>query len=506
MGVEMKGTEPSRTKRRLVPAMLLPALLVLSLLSAACTDADVDEWVDVALDWLASPDGAFTAGLGTLGVDKGSGTEEGDDALDAAKDIRALVESSLLRDEARALEENEDYQGAMDKYNEAVQTAPQDAQAWEARARFLDSMGQHEDAIEDYDEAISRNKKRGVASQGELYQARAAALLHAGEAKKALDDLARAEEAYEEAGERVPEHLGKDREIAQAHVRKAELVATGIVNQDGSINEEVFDQEWRKYSDFDDRIPRQSRSREVQQWDTASQGKADLIFEFFLLERDQAIEAEIRREALEYQQALARNEQQNVIKAFIRMSLLTYTTIKGTPGLGSGAVGLGKSYEKLFTGTGNLLRTEGGLQQLGHALNVIRGLTPEEAPYAFNTKELSGQVGSGSASFLIEAVQELGDPLKMGIKVVQETAGTVIPTDFKLSQDELNILKNQHEELGLIKEALDASYDAARVRRARMDAITDQVGQLDQERTRWEAAERDRVARALTSTYEKALQ
>ena len=60
---EMKSIVPSRTKRRLATAVLLP-LLVLSLLSASCTDADVDEWVDVALDWLASPDGTFTTALG----------------------------------------------------------------------------------------------------------------------------------------------------------------------------------------------------------------------------------------------------------------------------------------------------------------------------------------------------------------------------------------------------------------------------------------------------------
>lgn len=500
---ETRNTRLFKIRKMFTPAVLVFLMVFLTLFSSACTEGEIDEWIDVVLDWLGSPQGIFTT---AFGVDQNSGTEEGDDALEAARDIRAMVESSKLRDEARALEETGDYQGAMEKYNEAVQTAPQDAQAWEARARFLDSMGQHEDAVKDYEEAIKRNEDRELVSPGELYQARAAALLHAGRPKDALDDLDRAEEAYEEAGERVPKHLQKDREIAQAHIQKAQWVAVGLIHQDGTINEAVFDKEWRKYSYFDDRIPLRSRSPEVQQWEAKAQEKADLMFEFFLLERDQAIEAKMRREAREYQQALARNQQQNVIKAFIRMSLLTYTTIKGTPGLGTGAVGLGKSYSKLFTGTGNLLKTGEGLQQLGHLLNVISGLTPDDAPYAFNSKHLAGQVGSASASVAIETVQELGDPVKVGTKIVQETAKMVIPTDFKLSQDELNILRQQHEQLGQIDEALDASYEAARIRQARMDEITDQIGQLDGQLTQLEAAEKARVARHLAATYEKALQ
>ncbi len=75
------------------------------------------------------------------------------------------------------------------------------------------------------------------------------------------------------------------------------------------------------------------------------------------------------------------------------------------------------------------------------------------------------------------------------------------PTDFKISQDELDILKHQHEQLGLINEALDASYDAARIRKARMDAISEEIGLKDQELTQWEAEERERVAGKLTSSY-----
>ena len=493
----------SRFKKTFAPVTLSALLAFTALFPTACTEAELDDWISLALDWLSSSEGLLAT---SFGVDQDAGTDEGNDALEAAKDIKAMVESSRLRDEAQVLEETGNYQGAMEKYNEAVQTAPKDPQAWEARGRFLDSMGQYEDAVKDYAEAIKKNKDRGITSTGDLYQARAAALLHAGRPKDALADIDRAEEAYEEAGERIPEHLQKDREVAQAHIQKNELVAAGLINQDGTINEEIFNEEWRKYSDFDDRIPIQSRSHEAQQWEATAREKADLMLEFFLLERDQEIEAQLRQEARAYQQALQRNEKQNVIKAFIRMSLLTYTTIKGTPGLGSGAVGLGKSYSKLFTGTGNLLTTGEGLQQLGHLLNVINGLTPSDAPYAFNSKQLSGQVGSAGASVAIETIQELGNPVNVGTKIVQETAKLIVPTDFALSQDELDILKQQHDQLGQINEALDASYDAARQRQARMDGITSQIGRLDGQLTQWEKSEKERVALSLTSTYEKALQ
>ncbi len=502
MKSEMKNKGLPRFRKAFALTALAMLLVFTAVFPTACTDAELDEWISLALDWLTSSEGLLAS---SFGVDQDAGTDEGNDALEAAKDIKAMVESSRLRDEARALEESGDYQGAMEKYNEAVNTAPKDSQAWEARARFLDSMGQYEDAIKDYDEAIKKNDERGITSAGELYQARAAALLHAGKPKDALDDIERAEEAYTEAGERVPDHLQKDREIVEAHIQKEELVEAGIIHQDGTINEEIFDEEWRKYSDFDDRIPLQSRSYEVQQWESNAREKADLMLEYFLLERDQEIEAQIRKEARAYQEALRRNEKQNVIKTFIRMSLLTYTTIKGTPGLGSGAVGLGKSYSKLFTGTGNLLTVGEGLQQLGHLLNVINGLTPTDAPYAFNGKQLSGQIGSAGASVAIETVQELGSPVAVGTKIVQETTKLVVPTDFALSQDELDILKQQHDQIGLIDEAMNASYDAARQRQARMDEITSQIGQIDDQLVQWEASEKERVARSLASTYEKAL-
>jgi hypothetical protein len=44
------------------------------------------------------------------------------------------------------------------------------------------------------------------------------------------------------------------------------MASENVLNDDCSINREVFDREWKKYSDLDERIPLQSRSLEAQQY------------------------------------------------------------------------------------------------------------------------------------------------------------------------------------------------------------------------------------------------
>ncbi len=104
----------------------------------------------------------------------------------------------------------------------------------------------------------------------------------------------------------------------------ASTYAFDLYNADGSINRQVFDLEWMKYSDIDDRIPPESRSFPAQQVMQSQEQitkiqeeMARIIAEKELLRIEYATLADTKK-------AIASGQQENLIKAMIRLSVLTY--------------------------------------------------------------------------------------------------------------------------------------------------------------------------------------
>ncbi len=145
-----------------------------------------------------------------------------------------------------------------------------------------------------------------------------------------------------------------------------------IIDEDGNINEKLFEREWRTYSDFptpalpiDESWPLQSRSWEVQQYYGIQDQINNLKYESAILQAEMEFGRQMRLELREYRKNLVQNIRVNLLRSFWRLSFMTYDTIKG-------GVKTGKSYSKLFTATGSATVLQ-GLSNVKNALDVVDG-------------------------------------------------------------------------------------------------------------------------------------
>ncbi len=160
------------------------------------------------------------------------------------------------------------------------------------------------------------------------------------------------------------------------------FVADGPFDSDCNINESEFNEIWKKYSDFDDRIDFSSRSWETQQNLGVYEKIMNLKVRNFELERDMEIDRQLRLTMREYKVALVQNIRTNLLKSFWRLSYVTYTTIKS-------AKGLGGSYSTVLTSAETIPRISAGLK-------VIQGVIPSDSRLAIDTKTASGKVKSAA--------------------------------------------------------------------------------------------------------------
>ena len=203
------------------------------------------------------------------------------------------------------------------------------------------------------------------------------------------------------------------------------------------------------------------------------------MVEGFSLERDQELESQMKAELILYRDALVKNIKVNLLKSFWRLSWVTYSTIK------SGS-SLGDSYSNLVT--------EGAsIETLGAGLKVIQGMVPSESELAIDTSTLSGKAKSVGLSVALEAVDSLGDPVKIATEVFNSSANAVLPS-ADLTQEEVNILKDQHIKKGSIDETLRGIETRNAERAAKIAKLETEIAILKNDVGSWEIKEKDRVA------------
>jgi hypothetical protein len=162
-----------------------------------------------------------------------------------------------------------------------------------------------------------------------------------------------------------------------------------VLNKDCSINWDIFNRDWHKYSDIDEKLSfaelsLSSRSLETQKYYTTQETLVDLKLQIYLLKRDMEIDAQMRLELRAYKDSLVKNIKVNLLKSFWRLAYITYDTVKTGKGLGS-------SYSKLFT-------TAEVIPKIGASLKVLKGLTPKDSKLAINTKDTTGKIKAVSVS------------------------------------------------------------------------------------------------------------
>ncbi|MBU1164586.1 hypothetical protein KKA15_03420 [Patescibacteria group bacterium] len=259
----------------------------------------------------------------------------------------------------------------------------------------------------------------------------------------------------------------------------------GPYNEDCTLKQDEYDRDWKKYSDIDERLDYDERSYEAQNALVAYDAMIDLMAEGFELERDIELETQMQGVLGEYREALVQNIKTNLLKSFWRLSWITYSTIQNAKGLGS-------SYSTLLT-TGATVET------VGAGLKVVQGLTPANSALAIDTRELSGKAKSVGANVALEAIDSLGDPIKVATEFVKSSTLAALPS-ADLTPAEINILRDQHLTKGVIDDVLKASIEANAPRQARLAEIETQVAQYQQEIDSWESKEKERVAASLVDS------
>jgi len=176
--------------------------------------------------------------------------------------------------------------------------------------------------------------------------------------------------------------------------------------------------------------------------------------------------------------ALVQNQKTNLLKAFWRLSWLTYSTIEG-------GKGLGESYTKLLT-------SAEAVDAIGSGLKVVQGVIPSDSALAIDTSSLSGKAKSVGANTALEAIDSLGDPVNIATELIKSSINVNLPS-ADLTEEEFDILKEQHLSKGVIDEVLAESRAANIERQARMSQIEASIADLQSQINEWENKEKDRT-------------
>ncbi len=261
----------------------------------------------------------------------------------------------------------------------------------------------------------------------------------------------------------------------------------GVINQDGTINNEVFDRDWKKYSDLDPRIPLTSKSWEAQQCIQVRDRVKEVKAQIFVLKRDMEIDRLMRLELREYKKSLVKNIKVNLLKSFWRMAYVTYQTIKSGKGVGESYAGLFTSVEKI--------------KILHNGLKFVQGVKP------FADSDL-GKNTEGVMKLLDDSLTIAQEPQKTGEVLFSRMSDQILGTmpSADLTPEEIEILRTQHLKNRFIDDVLQNSYKENRQRRIELTELEKQLQKLEQELVQWEAQEKQRVADMLVDEFNKKKQ
>lgn len=239
-----------------------------------------------------------------------------------------------------------------------------------------------------------------------------------------------------------------------------------------------FDTNWRKYSDIDDRIPLNERSFEAKQVVERTDVMIEKMIRAYELEYDLAVETQMQADLEEYREALVMDLRTNLLKAFWRLSWVTYSTVKAGQGMGD-------SYSQVLT-------SGASVETVGAGLKVVQGVIPGDSALAINTSTAGGKAVAVGAATALEAIDSLGDPTKIATEFVKGSVTAPLPS-ADISPEEVAILKEQHLETGLLDEVLAESYASTDLMAEELSILEVQIEDLQAEIAEWEKKEKARV-------------
>ncbi len=250
-----------------------------------------------------------------------------------------------------------------------------------------------------------------------------------------------------------------------------------------------FATDWKKYSDFDDAIPVNNASFEVQEYHRVLDELATKITDAQALEYDMEIDRQVRLELREYKQALVDNIRDNITKAIFRLAWVTYNAYNSAQGAAS-------SYQ-------TLLDPDSVVEGVGAGLKTIQGAIPADAKdLQFDTSTTEGKVKSGAWNAALETLESVGDPKAVAVQALKDVRGAAVPGP-DITEEEVAILRTQHLENLRVDKALAESYAVNSERRLRLLTLEKEIAELYNEMESWRQKEYARVKVAIEETCQK---
>ena len=211
---------------------------------------------------------------------------------------------------------------------------------------------------------------------------------------------------------------------------------------------------WKKYSDFDNRINPTSRSWEAQQYYAQVEAIAQVSSMIHTHERDSAIRDLMIQETRAYKDAIATGHKKNLIKSFIRMTFYTTEVIYDN-------ANAGKGFAKTF-----LDPTKNGVQLVGEAIKLSESFAPSNSSLALDTETTTGKVQDIAKSGAYDLALNWGEKNAKDVAVdmakkaegyIRDGVNSLYPEkpgvkyvplpEITLSDEDFAILKNEHLKL-----------------------------------------------------------
>jgi len=211
-----------------------------------------------------------------------------------------------------------------------------------------------------------------------------------------------------------------------------------IDEKDCTINEEIFNEEWIKYSDIDSRVEFKTRSPEAQEIQLISDSVRSNYASLLITELQIELEKDKREELKTIKNLLVENIKTNLSKCLIRLSFVTYDTIKS----GYGVKGSIKSI---------LNRATAGAQVISSWIKVYNTLSiPSKTAKAGNI--LTDSVKNITNSTILETVDTVFNPKKVAENLVKDIKKEIISsikandpsTDANLTDEDYKILRVEY--------------------------------------------------------------
>ncbi len=257
--------------------------------------------------------------------------------------------------------------------------------------------------------------------------------------------------------------------------------ADELFDDKGDIDMEVFERDWIKYSDFDDSIPIESRSYEVQQSIKLDSEIEKIGDEILYLELILEMERKARLAEIEYKKALVSRHRGNIVKSIIRMAYFTYDTAKS-------AADAAKS------GVENILEATSNIKVLGEMIGLVDHFNPNDHTESEKVMRTGGITLLSSGLDFEETAEAMVDEIIPDVKLSDEA------DNVKLSEEDIDKLAAAHLKNRQLDISIAESYSVCSDMRKEVKALEKTMMSLFDEQEKFNQAEKDRVYEMLKNS------